>query len=364
VRTQHAAVVYNPVKVPLDQVRRAVGEQERLHDWAPSRWFETSSEDSGLRAAEDARASDPAVVIVAGGDGTLRTVAEVVHGTGVPIALLPAGTGNLLARNLGLPLNDVDGAVATAFSGGTRAVDVGVAQLENESGERRTHLFLVMAGIGLDAEMAENTTAIAKKHMGWLAYVAPIARSVIANRLFHLDYRVDAGPVRSARAHTVIVGNCGTLTGNMLLIPNAKLDDGLLDVVMFRPKGRLGWAAIGTRLTLHGLAGRSRFGRRMLGLAPDVKALVYAQGRRFDARFETPRGVELDGDGFGLVKRARITVSAATLDICARAEAAWRGSGRHALGPLPEYSEDEGADEEHDSDDGQPQQTLENESDD
>ena len=321
-RTQRAAVVYNPVKVPLDEVRRAVGEQERAHGWELSRWYETSSEDSGVRAAEDALEGEPTVVIVAGGDGTVRTVAEVVRGTCTPIALLPAGTGNLLARNLGLPLNDVDDAVATAFSGMTRAVDVGVAELENETGERRTHLFLVMAGIGLDAEMAEHTTVLAKKRLGWMAYVAPIARSVIANRLFHLDYRVDAGHVRSTRAHTVIVGNCGTLTGNMRLIPTAKVDDGLLDVVMFRPKGRLGWAGIGPRLTLHCLAGQSHFGRSMLSLAPDLKSLGYAQGVRFDARFETPRGVELDGDAFGLVKRARITVRPGALDICARADAA------------------------------------------
>ena len=66
-----------------------------------------------------------------------------------------------------------------------------------------------------------SDSAIAKKHLGWLAYVTPIARSVIVNRLFHLDYRVDQNRVRSSRAHTVIVGNCGTLTGNMLLIPSA-----------------------------------------------------------------------------------------------------------------------------------------------
>ncbi|WP_442923503.1 diacylglycerol/lipid kinase family protein [Microbacterium sp. KUDC0406] len=363
-RTQHAAVVYNPVKVPLERVRRAVAEQEHAHGWDTSRWYETSGEDSGLRAAEEALAGEPAVMIIAGGDGTVRTGAEAAQGSGTPIALLPAGTGNLLARNLGLPLNDVDRAIAAAFSGVTRAVDVGVAELENESGERRTHLFLVMAGIGLDAEMAENTSALAKKRLGWMAYVAPIARSVIANRLFHLDYRIDGGRTRSARAHTVIVGNCGTLTGNMLLIPNAKVDDGLLDVVMLRPKGRLGWASIGTRLTFQGLAHRSRFGRSMLRLAPDLKALVYAQGTRFDARFETPRGIELDGDGFGLVKRARIALRAATLDICTPAGAAGRDSGGRTLGPLPEESEDEGADEEHDSDDGQPQETLERESDD
>lgn len=315
-QARHAAVVYNPVKVPLDRVRRAVEARERRHGWGESRWYETSSEDSGLRAAQEALAGDPAVVIVAGGDGTVRTVAEVVYESGTPLALLPAGTGNLLARNLGLTLNDIEGAVAAAFAGTTRAVDVAVAELEDENGERRTHTFLVMAGIGLDAEMAENTNVLAKKRLGWLAYVTPIARSIIANRLFHLDYRIDGGHTRTARAHTVIVGNCGTLTGNMLLIPTAKVDDGQLDVVLLRPEGRFGWAGIGTRLTIQGVAHRSRFGQRILRLAPEHRALTYAQGRRFDVRFETAHGVELDGDSFGLILRARITVRPGALRVC------------------------------------------------
>lgn len=123
-----------------------------MHGWGESRWYETSSDDSGRRAAEEALAGDPTVVIVAGGDGTVRTVAEAVYETGTPLALLPAGTGNLLARNLGLPLNDVEGSVAAAFTGETRGVDVAVAELEDEDGTRRTRTFLVMAGIGLDAE--------------------------------------------------------------------------------------------------------------------------------------------------------------------------------------------------------------------
>jgi len=316
VQPNQAAVVYNPVKVPLERLRRAVATQEQRHRWRDSQWYETSSVDSGRRAAEDAVAGCPAVVIVAGGDGTVRTVAEVVHERRLPLALLPAGTGNLLARNLGLPLNDVEGAVAAAFRGATRAIDVAVADLEDARGRRSTHVFLVMAGIGLDAEMAANTSALAKKHLGWLAYVAPIARSIITNRLFHLDYRIDNGRIRSARAHTVIVGNCGTLTGNMLLIPAAKVDDGLLDVVMLRPKGRSGWAGIGTRLTIQGIAHRSRFGRSMLRLAPDLRALVYAQGHRFDVRFETPHDVELDGDSLGAVVRATITVRPGALRVC------------------------------------------------
>ncbi|MGO1539937.1 MAG: diacylglycerol/lipid kinase family protein [Leucobacter sp.] len=313
---EHVAVVYNPARVAIDRLRRAMKEQEIRHGWGESCWYETDREDSGRGAATKALTGKPAAVIVGGGDGTVRAVAETVYESGTPLALVPAGTGNLLARNLGLPLNDVEESVAAAFGGTTRAVDVAIAELEDDGGHRSTHAFLVMAGIGLDAEMAEHTSALAKQRLGWLAYVPPIARSVIANRLFHLDYRIDSGRTRSARAHTVIVGNCGTLTGNMLLIPAAKVDDGLLDVVMLRPKGRFGWAEIGTRLTLQGVAHRSRFGRRVLRLAPDLRALAYRQGRRFEARFEIPHGIELDGDGFGLIKRARITVRPGALRIC------------------------------------------------
>lgn len=106
----------------------------------------------------------------------------------------------------------------------------------------------------------------------------------------------------------MIVGNCGTLTGNMLLIPAASIDDGLLDVVMMRPAGRFGWARIGTRLTLQGLARRSPLGRRLLQQTPDLHSLAYLRGRRFEARFDAPHLVELDGDSFGHVTRVRITV--------------------------------------------------------
>lgn len=312
---QHAAVVYHPVKAPPDRLRAAIIEHEAAHGWAQTQWYETGSDDSGRAAAESALACEPSVVIVAGGDGTVRTVAEVMQGTGIPIALVPFGTGNLLARDIGAPLNDLAACVAVAFSGVDRLVDVGVAELGDESGSRRTRVFLVMAGIGLDAEMAQSTSAVAKKRLGWFAYVAPIARSVVANKLFHLDYRIDGGRVRSTRAHTVIVGNCGTLTGNMLLIPAAIIDDGMLDVVMMRPAGRFGWVRIGNRLTLQGLARRSPLSRRLLQQTPDLHSLAYVQGRRFEAGFDAPRLIELDGDSFGHVTRVRVIVRPGALPV-------------------------------------------------
>lgn len=307
--------MYNPTKAPLDRIRTAVAENERRMGWEPTRWYVTGRHDSGRAAAEQAAGGDPAVVIVAGGDGTVRAVAEVVRDTGIPIALVPSGTGNLLARDLGTPLNDIAASVSLAFSGVDRPVDVGVAELEDEENARRTHVFMVMAGIGLDAQMAQNTSAIAKQRLGWLAYVTPIAQSIIANRLFHLTYRVDGGRSTSTRAHTVIVGNCGTLTGNMLLIPAAVIDDGFLDVVIMRPLGPFGWAQIGTRLTLQSAARRSRLTRRLLSRSPDLHALAYIQGRQFEGHFDVPHVIQLDGDSFGRVTRVRISVRPGALQV-------------------------------------------------
>lgn len=98
-----AAVVYNPVKVHLPTLKRTVQEHQQQAGWAETLWFETSEEDPGGGMARAAIEAGADVVAAAGGDGTVRAVAEVVHESGSTLALLPSGTGNLLARNMKLP---------------------------------------------------------------------------------------------------------------------------------------------------------------------------------------------------------------------------------------------------------------------
>lgn len=310
-----AAIVYNPARAPVERLRAAVATAEREHGWGPSTWYATQADDSGVSAAQSALADGPELVFVAAGDGTVRVVAEVLHGSQTPMALLPVGTGNLLARNLHLPLGDLERSVEVAFTGRERRIDVAFAELEDDVGRRSRSMFLVMAGIGFDSAMAEGTTSAAKKRLGWLAYVRPIARSVIANQQFRLHYRIDGAPVRSARAHTVIVGNCGTLTGNMLLLPDAEVDDERLDVALFRPKGGFGWTRVGARLTLQGFFRRSRLNRRLRQITPDLHALAYSQGRQFEVHFDEPHGVELDGDSVPGIVSARIRIAASALPV-------------------------------------------------
>lgn len=307
-------MIVNPVKVDATRLRAAVTLEEQRLGWQPHQWFETTPDDPGQQAAEHALRHGPALVIVAGGDGTIRAVAEAILPSGLPLAVVPAGTGNLLARDLGL-MARMEAAVHTAFTGSDRLIDVGVAELERADGPASTHVFLVMTGIGLDASMAAGTNSALKKKIGWLAYADPISRSVLGNERFAMHYRVDDAPERSVNAHTVIVGNCGTLTAGLLLLPDAEVDDGFLDVVLLRPKGFWEWVHVGSRLTLGGVLRLSRPGRVMLQAAPRIRAMGYVQGQRLAATFDAPQNIELDGDSFGPVTGATILVRPRALTV-------------------------------------------------
>jgi diacylglycerol kinase family enzyme len=297
---QRAAVVYNPTKVDLEELRNAVAQAESEAGWAKSMWIETSPDDPGVGQARDAVKRGADVVIAAGGDGTVRAVAEGLHESGVPLALLPAGTGNLLARNMDLTLSDIPDSVRTAFTGHDRRIDLGIIEVERPDGSRETHAFVVMAGIGLDAKMAANTNEELKKKVGWLAYIDPIARAMRDNERVRVRYRIEDGPERSMSVHTVMVGNCGSLPGNVLLLPEAAIDDGVFDIVALRPNGFFGWVQIWSKIFWeNGVLRRSTIGRRFMGLTREVRALRYIKASTITARLDRPEDFELDGDDFG-----------------------------------------------------------------
>jgi diacylglycerol kinase (ATP) len=300
-------VVVNPSKVDTAALRAAVAAAEQRHGLAPSSWHETRADDDGRAASAAAIATAPSVILVAGGDGTLRVLAEALVSTGIPLGLLPAGTGNLFARAIGLPLGDLRRSIDIAVAGRDQPVDVGRVSLGRSDGTSVDEVFLVMAGIGLDAHMAGHTNERLKRRIGWLAYSDPIARSIIGNRQFDLHYRLDDRPEAAARAHTIIVGNSGTLTGGVLLLPEAVLDDGLLDAVMLRPGKGSGWTDIGYRLTFNRMLHRTRFGRVVGRFSPKARAISYAQARTMRVRLEEPQEIQLDGDSHGSVVSVELT---------------------------------------------------------
>ncbi|HEY8588452.1 MAG TPA: diacylglycerol kinase family protein [Naasia sp.] len=296
-----AAVVYNPIKVDIDDLRRAVDAAARDAGWGESRWYETSEEDPGEGMTRQAIEDGADVVLAAGGDGTVRAVAQGLWETGIPLGLLPSGTGNLLARNLNLTLGNLEDSVATAFEGTDREIDLGIAEVRRADGARDRFVFLVMAGIGLDAQMIENTDSELKRKVGWLAYVDAIRKSIKGDNNVRLRFQLDGAPPRSLRVHTLIMGNCGSLPANILLLPEASVDDGLFDIVALRPQGLFGWLQIWVKIVWeNGVLRRSNVGRKLLNnLSREVRALSYLKGKEIILRPEKPTVFELDGDTFG-----------------------------------------------------------------
>jgi diacylglycerol kinase (ATP) len=304
-----AAVVFNPVKVDEAQLREFVETAEHEAGWAETRWYETSVEDPGKGQAEQAVADGAAVVMAAGGDGTIRAVAEGLGTSGVPIALLPSGTGNLLARNMKLSLDRPAESIATAFTGVDRQIDLGVVDLQRQDGSKDSHAFVVMAGLGIDAAMIANTDDDLKKKVGWLAYVQGIARALRGENTVRLRFKLDRQQTRSIRVNTVLIGNCGTLTGNILLLPEAAIDDGIFDIVALRPEGFLGWVQILWKvLWENGVMRRSEVGRRILSHTKEVQTLRYLKGKEVVLRADSPQQFQLDGDTMGEVVAVRARV--------------------------------------------------------
>ncbi|MET4780649.1 diacylglycerol kinase family protein [Glaciihabitans sp. UYNi722] len=304
---KRAAVVYNPIKVDLEAIRSVVGHEEQANGWGETMWFPTSEDDPGQGPCREAVSAGASLVIAAGGDGTVRAVAEGLRGVSTPMALLPSGTGNLLARNLDLTLDDLEHSIHTAFTGDDREIDVGIIDLVRQDSADSTHVFVVMAGLGLDAKMLVNTDEDLKKKAGWLAYVKALATTLRDKNELRFTYSLDKGPTRAIRAHTIIVGNCGALPANIMLLPDAAVDDGQFDIVLLRPEGLVGWIQIFVKvLWENGVLRRTKAGRALM--TQEVSALRYVEATELTVTLERPEEIELDGDEFGITTGFRTWV--------------------------------------------------------
>lgn len=297
------AIVVNPTKiVDMDGERAWLARECTERGWQKPLWFETTREDPGTGAARAAIAQGATTVIAYGGDGTVRSVAAGLEGTDAVLGILPMGTGNLLARNLGIPLADHQRALDVALGGRTRRVDVGVIEVDvsGEDQDPARETFLVMAGLGFDAEVMANVEPALKQRVGWWAYVVEGTRR-LRGRTTSVFLRLDDAEPIHTKLRTVIIGNCGELTGGLALLPEAKLDDGWLDVVVVAPRRVVEWGAV-----VFTVLSRARLSR--LWRPRERPVMQHLRCRSIEIRAEKPLAVQLDGDPFrdARVLRARL----------------------------------------------------------
>ena len=237
------AVILNPSKIDeAPQFRTLVEALATDSGFASVVWWETSVEDTGHGMAHEAAVSGCDLVLAIGGDGTIRAVCEELAGTGIPVGIVPAGTGNLLARNLDIPLY-LRSAVDIGLNGQDRAIDM--VEVTGDKMEDAT--FLVMAGMGFDAAIMEGVNEDIKAKVGWLAYVWSALKSLMFPAI-RVEVSVDGGEFTRHRARTLVIGNVGSLQGGMPLIPDAAIDDGQLDVVLLYPRRFLSWLPLAARV--------------------------------------------------------------------------------------------------------------------
>lgn len=305
-----AVVIVNPTKFDdLDAVREQLADAARAVGHEPPEVAETTEEDPGFGQTRQALRSRPDVVCALGGDGTVRAVAQVLAGTGVPLGLLPGGTGNLLARNLGTPLDDLAEAVAVALCGRNRTIDAGWLVLDPTPSQlsadepvserpHNAHLFTVMAGLGFDAAMMDDAPEGLKDKVGWAAYLVSATKN-LGDSGFSAAVSIDGVASAAQTARTVVIGNCGTLTAGLALLPDALLDDGLLDIATITPQNLAAWVGIAAKV---------------LRKDPDDgPSIVRQRGHDIVVSVDPAQPAQVDGDVLEPAARLRLVVDPGAL---------------------------------------------------
>jgi len=299
----------------------------QAHGWKPV-LAETGPGESGLGLTRQAVADGAGLVFAAGGDGTVRACAQALAGTGVPLAIVPLGTANLTARALGIPAR-TGPAIDVGFRGRDHRIDLASAELGDADDGRAAAgssadevsasriLFAAMAGIGLDAAVVEAAHAEGKRRLGWVAYaVSGVLHLSLPPREFTV--RLDGGEPLVRRARCVVVGNAGLLPGGFWLLPEARCDDGWLDVGILAPTGVLGWPRVaGLVLT------RSRRADRHL-------ERFRARRVEISAAMDLPR--QVDGEVIAPGRSLTVSVRPGVLTVRLGSEEADRGGHHRSFG--------------------------------
>jgi diacylglycerol kinase (ATP) len=254
-------------------------------------WYEVAKSRKAPGMARKAIEKGADLLLLWGGDGTMQRCIDEVADSDVTIAILPAGTANLLATNLGVP-HDLPAAVDIALYGARRRLDVGVI-----NGER----FAVMAGAGFDAIMMQQADGALKDRFGRLAYVWTGARATQTDPV-KMTIKVDGTPWFKDKASCLLLGNMGTLSGGLTAFPQARPDDGQLEIGVVTADGAVDWARVLTRLAT--------------GRAERSKLVRTTRGRKVDVKLSRAMPYELDGGARPAKQRLRAKIKPGAITIC------------------------------------------------
>ncbi|MFC0676017.1 diacylglycerol/lipid kinase family protein [Brachybacterium hainanense] len=285
----HLAVVMNPVKYPQPERFRAEVEQAMRRSIGSIQlsFYETTRDDAGHGQATQAVRDGADLVLAAGGDGTVREVASALAGGPVRMGIIPGGTGNLLARNLDVPLENVQAAVEHAITGIDHRIDVGWLQsgMSVQAAERAPkRIFLVISGYGADAEIVGATDVKLKRRFGWPAYVLA-GLGKLAGRSHEVVVSLPGGTEQILQARTVLIGNVGKLPGGITLMPDATIDNGHLEILALGWRGAAGFGQILTQVV-----------NPRLSAGPRLSTMQRFLTRSVTVASSKPMPVQLDGD--------------------------------------------------------------------
>ena len=199
-----------------------------------------------LESARAAVRKRPDALVVVGGDGMVNLGANLVAGTRVPLGLIPSGTGNDMARGLGIPHEDTEAAIRTldaALAAGPRTIDAGrISWTDAATGTREQRWFACALSAGFDAIVNERANAM-RHPKGPSRYILALLAELVKLKPFAYRLTLD-GRVIETKAVLVALGNAVSLGGGMKITPDAQLDDGLLDVLIVQPLSRINFLRI------------------------------------------------------------------------------------------------------------------------
>jgi diacylglycerol kinase (ATP) len=260
-------------------------------------WYEVPKSSKAPKAIHRAVKKGATLVFVWGGDGMVQRCIDALAGSKrVEMAILPAGTANLLATNLGIP-KDIAKAVHIGLHGTRRQLDVGLM-----NGER----FAVMAGTGFDAIMMRGVDGVQKERFGRLAYVRSGVKAM-QGKSVRMIVRVDGATWFKGKATSVLIGNVGTVTGGLVVFPDASASDGMLEVGVITASSTWQWLRV-LSSAARGHLERSSF-------------IQMTRGKKISIDLGRKMPYELDGGARSSTKRIKVRVKAGAITLCVPAAA-------------------------------------------